>query len=171
MKDVWKRIHAWLVANVPEGYGHLRPGADAEAIRAAEKAMGLKLPADFKASYRIHDGQDIEPGLIGGEGWFLSPLQEVVKSWRHWSGATPKDGPRVPIAWIATGDYVFLNLDPGSEEPGSLMIQRRDHADPDPLAPSFRAWLEDFADRLEDGEFAYSEEDGEVMYADELDLD
>jgi hypothetical protein len=51
------------------------------------------------------------------------------------------------------------------------MIQRRDSADPDPLAPSFRTWLEDFADQLEDGEFAYSEEHGEVMYADELDLD
>jgi hypothetical protein len=51
------------------------------------------------------------------------------------------------------------------------MIQRRDRADPDPLAPSFRAWLEDFADQLEDGELAYSEEDGEVIYADELDLD
>src|SRR5262245_53007061 len=171
MKAVWKRIHTWLAANAPEGYGDLRPGASAEAIQAAEKAMGLKLPADVKASYRVHDGQKIEPGLIGGEGWLLSSLQEVVKSWRRWFQASPEYARRVPIAWIGTGDYVFLNLDPAAEGPGSLMIQRRDSADPDPLAPSFRAWLEDFADQLEDGELAYSEEHGEVMYADELGLD
>ena len=171
MKTVWKRIHAWLDANSPAGYGHLRPGAGADAIRVAEKAIGMKLPADIKASYRVHDGQDMEPGLIGGEGWMLSSLQEVVESWRRWFQANPKYAHRVPIAWIGTGDYVFLNLDPNAEESGSLMIQRQDCADPDSLAPSFRTWLEDFADQLEDGEFAYSEEDGEVMYADEIDLD
>jgi cell wall assembly regulator SMI1 len=171
MKAVWKRIHAWLDANAPAGYGHLRPGTSAEAIRAAEKSMGLKLPADVKASYRIHDGQGKEPGLIGGEGWLLASLREVVASWRRWFQSNPKTAQRVPIAWIGTGDYVFLNLDPDAEEPGSLMIQRRDSDDPDPLAPSFRAWLEDFADQLEDGEFAYSEKDGEVRYTDELDLD
>ena len=171
MKSVWKRIHAWLEENAPKGYGHLRPGADADALQAAEKAMGLKLPADVKASYRIHDGQKREPGLIGGEGWMLSSLHEIVKSWRRASRANPKAPYRVPIAWIGTGDYVFLNVDPDSEDPDCLLIQRADSADPDPLAPSFSDWLENFADELEDGVFAYSEDDGELMLADELDLD
>ncbi len=73
MKAVWKRIHAWLDANAPAGYGDLRPGASAAAIQAAEKALGLKLSADIKASYRVHDGQGNEPGLIGGEG--VSPVR------------------------------------------------------------------------------------------------
>lgn len=171
MKPIWKRIHTWLDANAPAGYGNLRPGASVKAIRAAEDAMGLKLPKDVKASYRIHDGQDDEPGLIGGEGWRLLSLQEMVEQWGRWSRSDPKDARFVPIAWIGTGDDVFLNLNPDSEEPGCLMIQRRDSVDPDPLVPSFRFWLADFADQLEDGEFAYSEEHGEVMYADELDLD
>ena len=46
MKAVWNRIHAWLDANVPKGYGRLRPGTTGEAIQAAKKAMGLKLPPD-----------------------------------------------------------------------------------------------------------------------------
>jgi hypothetical protein len=37
--------------------------------------------------------------------------------------------------------------------------------------PSFRAWLEDFADELKDGEFACSREHEEIMLADELALD
>jgi cell wall assembly regulator SMI1 len=171
MKAIWKRIHAWLDANAPAGYGNLRPGASADAIRVAENTMGLKLPRDVKASYCIHDGQDREPGLVGGEGWMLSSLQEVVKSWRRWFRANPEGAHRVPIAWIGTGDYVFVNLDPESEDPGCLMIQRADSADPDPLAPSFSEWLEDFADELEDGVFAYSEDDGELMLADEFGLD
>jgi cell wall assembly regulator SMI1 len=171
MKSVWKRIQSWLDANAPAGYGNLRPGASEKEIQAAEKAMRLKLPADFKASCRLHDGQKAEPGLIGGEGWSLLSLKEIVEKWGHWSRANPKNAHFVPIAWIGTGDYVFLNLDPDSGEPGCLMIQRRDSSHPDPLSPSFSSWLEDFAGELEDEVFAYSEDDGEIMLADELDLE
>lgn len=171
MKAIWKRIHTWLDKNAPAGYGNLRPGTTAKSIQAAEKAMQLKLPEDVKASYLIHDGQSMEPGLIGGEGWMLLSLEEIVKVWGRWSKANPRNAHFVPIAWIGTGDYVFLNLDPDSEEPGSLMIQRSDSAEPDPLMPSFSDWLEDFADELEDDVFAYSEDHGEVMLADEIDFD
>jgi cell wall assembly regulator SMI1 len=174
MKAIWDRIHTWLDANAPAGYGDLRPGASADEIRAAEEAMGLKLPDDVVASYRIHDGQDTQArygrGLVGGEGWRLLPLQEIVEQWGHWSRADPKDARSVPIADIGTGDYVFLDLDPDAEEPVHLMIQRRDTSDPDPFMPSFSFWLEDFVDELEGGEFAYSESHGAVMYADEIDL-
>jgi hypothetical protein len=171
MKAVWKRIHAWLDANTPKGYGNLRPGATGKAIREAEKAMNLKLPDDVKASYRIHDGQNKEPGLIGGKGWRLLSLKEIVETWGHWSRTNPEDAHYVPIAWGEMHDYVFLNLDPDAENPGCLMIQRRDSHDPDPFMPSFHFWLADFADQLEKREFAFSEDDGCVMYADELDLD
>src|SRR4051794_26118428 len=67
MKTIWNRIHVWLEANAPEGYGHLRPGASVKAIQTAEETMGLKLSDDIKVSYCVHDGQANEPGLIGGE--------------------------------------------------------------------------------------------------------
>src|SRR4051812_47853514 len=116
MKRVWDRIHAWLDANAPAGYGGLRPGASAEAIAAAEVAMGLTLPDDVKASYRIHDGQDGGPGLIGGEGWFLLPLEQIVRGWRNWSRDESNVARWVPLAWIGMGDYVFLNLEPDPED-------------------------------------------------------
>lgn len=171
MKAVWKRIHAWLDENAPAGYGHLRPGADAKAILAAEAAMGLKLPDDVKASYRTHDGQEKEPGLIGGEGWYLLSLKELVEQWQRGSESDPKDTRRVPVAWGRAGDCVFLNLGPDAGETARLMIRRRDRTEPDHLAPSFSAWLADFADQLARGEFAYSEEHGEVVYADDIDSD
>jgi hypothetical protein len=71
----------------------------------------------------------------------------------------------------AKPDYVFLDLRPDVKERGRVMVQRHDRNDPDSVAPSFRSWLEDFADRLDAGEFAYSERDGCIMYADEVDFD
>ena len=181
MKAIWDRIHAWLAANAPAGYGDLRPGASADEIRAAEEAMGLKLPDDVVASYRLHDGQDTRArygrGLVGGEGWRLLPLQEIVELWGHWSRADPEDARYVPIADIGTGDCVFLNLDPDfldldpdAEEPGYLVIHRRDSAEPYPFMPSFSDWLEELADELESGKFAYSARHGSVMHAGEIDL-
>ena len=166
---VWERLHTWLRANAPAGYGGLRAGADEVAVREAEEVMGLTLPDDVKASYRVHDGQGREPGLIGGEGWQSLPLRDVVKTWGRWSQADAGWAQRVPIAWNAMSDYVFLNLVSGSEGSGTLMVQRADSADPDRLALSFLAWLEDFADELEDGVFVYSEEHGQVMLADDVD--
>jgi hypothetical protein len=105
----------------------------------------------------------------------LLPIQRMVQLWGRWSQDDEKDACLVPLAWIGTGDYVFLNLDldfrnldPDAEEPFYLLIQRRDSTDPDPFVPSFSFWLEDFADELERDVFAYSEELGEVMYAGEI---
>ncbi|MFO0798056.1 MAG: SMI1/KNR4 family protein [Gemmataceae bacterium] len=172
MKAVWKRIHAWLDENAPAGYGHLRPGATTDAIQAAEQAMGLKLPAEVKASYRVHDGQSTEPGLIGGEGWCLLPIDDVGTWWRKWSERNQRFRACVPLAWGGTGDVIFIDLNPEAEAGGgSVIVQRSDTRAPDAVAPSFRLWLKDFADQLEDEEFAYSEADGCLMYADEIDLD
>jgi hypothetical protein len=51
------------------------------------------------------------------------------------------------------------------------MVQRGDSTDADPLAPSYSAWLVDYVDRLEAGEFAYCEDEGCIMHEDEIDLD
>jgi cell wall assembly regulator SMI1 len=168
MEEIWKRIHTWLDANAPKGYGQLRPAASAKSVSDAEEAMGQKLPADLKASYLVHDGQFDEPGLIGGEGWCLLSLQEMVEKWQAWSKS--QDRGRLPIAWGTMGDYIFLDLRDG-EQPDRVMVQRLDSDVPDPMAPSFRSWLEDFANKLDDDEFAYSESEGCVMYADEIDID
>jgi cell wall assembly regulator SMI1 len=165
MEEIWKRIHTWLDANAPKGYGQLRPGTSVESISAAEDAIGQELPADVKASYLIHDGQVDEPGLIGGEGWCLFALREIVDHWQRWS--TSQDRDRLPIAWNAMSDHILIDLGDGKHK-GRVMVQRRDSDEPNPVAPSFRSWLEDFANRLDDDEFAYSEAGGCVMYADEI---
>lgn len=171
MKAIWNRIHSWLDENAPVGYGHLRPGVGVDAIQAAEEAMGLELPLDVKASYRLHDGQSNEPGLIGGEGWCLMSLREMVAFWRKWCKHSLRYRRCVPVAWGGAGDYIFLDFGPDTDQPGRVIVQRSDTDGPDPVASSFRSWLEDFVNKLEDDEFTYSEVDGCLIYADEIDLD
>jgi len=93
MKDIWDRIHVWLAAKAPMVLASLDPPATDEQLRAAEAAMGVSLPDDVKACYRIHDGQRViatpvchdpdlrcAPGFLYGEKWMS--LDETVKRWR-----------------------------------------------------------------------------------------
>lgn len=98
-------------------------------------------------------------------------LREMVSGWRGWCKNDPRFRGRVPVAWGGAGDYVFHDLGPDADPKGAVVVLRGDSAGPDPVASSFRAWLEAFAADLEADAFAYSAADGCLMYADELDLD
>lgn len=56
MRETWDRLEAWLQTHTPWIYEELAPSATEAQLRAAEEAMGCTLPADFRDSYRIHDG-------------------------------------------------------------------------------------------------------------------
>src|SRR5262245_41841648 len=100
MKRTWDRIHAWLKANAPEVLANLRPGATAQQIRAAERAMGVTLPDDVKAAYRIHDGQEYGQDLLYGRRW--DPLAQVVANWRSLKGFVD-DGTFPPASEVPAG--------------------------------------------------------------------
>jgi cell wall assembly regulator SMI1 len=62
----WQRIDTWLLAFAPAYAAYLFPGVTAEALEEAEAKLGLTLPADFKASYRIHNGAQGSTSLLKG---------------------------------------------------------------------------------------------------------
>src|SRR5262249_20266200 len=82
MKDVWDRIHRWVRDTAPEVLESLRPGAAEGRIRAAEEAMGVTLPEEVKAAYRIHDGQagSTPPAFL--HGWEWMSLDGMLSMWR-----------------------------------------------------------------------------------------
>ena len=56
IEALWTRLEA-----VAQRHGktlRLRPGASEAAIAAAEVTMKLAIPADYRASLALHDGQD-----------------------------------------------------------------------------------------------------------------
>lgn len=58
LAETWARIERWFAENLPERALCLRPPATEAELADAEHALGRPLPADVRASYRVHDGQD-----------------------------------------------------------------------------------------------------------------
>lgn len=56
MNDLWARLEAYATSHAKRSLG-LRPGASEAAITAAERAMNVALPRDFRESLALHDGQ------------------------------------------------------------------------------------------------------------------
>ena len=78
LQATWKRIEAGLASHAPGVLSKLQPGASDEAIRQAEQALGMELPEEVRASYRIHNGSN-GAGLTD-DGRLLS-LEEIVAEW------------------------------------------------------------------------------------------
>jgi cell wall assembly regulator SMI1 len=57
MQEIWERIEKWLLANAPELYDELSPGASEEELQRAETILGVRLPDEVRESYGIHNGQ------------------------------------------------------------------------------------------------------------------
>lgn len=183
LEDTWCRIRGWLATNAPDVLTSLAPPATDDQFRAAEDAMGVKLPAEVRACYRIHDGQQpvptplpsnpalrCVPAFLDGEDWLS--LDRMVESWRMMkrlldAGSFPHSGlPRGPVRpdwwhphWLPltesqSGYMTCLDLAPASG--GRVgQVLRWCHDDPfrGVAAPSLGDWLAEFAEELEAGEY------------------
>ncbi len=172
--ESWRRIVTWYEGNTTPGTLVMPPGASEEMVLVGEAEMGLRLPEDLRAFYRLNDG-------LGGSfllhyGEFLS-LDRVVS---HYA-STPRPGdpgtevepfrlagPIRPTWWSLlrvqitdnSGDGVMVDLDP---LPGGTVGQviKFDHEDGPVrvLAPSFAAWPVRIAAALEAGKLSWQPED------------
>jgi cell wall assembly regulator SMI1 len=169
MKPLFDRLRVWLAQHAPAVLADLRPPATAKQIRAAEKAMGVILPDDVKAAYRIHDGQTRQDLF---DGWPWLPLEDVVHLWGMMKAGCAKDGPPaavpegaevrtdywhpawIPLAWGGRGDRLFLDLDPPpAGKVGQILLWWKDLDPPASVEmDSFADFLEALADDLESGE-------------------
>src|SRR5262245_7507744 len=85
----WDVIHDWLDRNDPEMRQYLNGPADPAAFAALEREAGVRLPDDFKASYRIHDGSanSRRPYRVCRviAGLPLLALKDVRREWKTWA--------------------------------------------------------------------------------------
>lgn len=167
--ELWDYIEAWCAKHKPGLSLQLRPGATEKQIVAAEKALGRKLPADFRASVKIHDGQ--EDGCT--VGWVpvalqLRSLASIVRCWTgdrvyYRESAEAFDAldktkcvrqchlhpAHLPFAALMHWDYGRLMFDftPGPKGTAGQVIARND-IDLVFMAPTFRDLLADIAGDL-----------------------
>ncbi|GLX42223.1 hypothetical protein Sros01_82950 [Streptomyces roseochromogenus] len=84
ISDAWARITAWLVAHAPASYEALRSGAGEGTIEALEVGLGVRVPAELRALWRLTAGDD---GVDGGGclpgNMALMPFEEVEVFYRQ----------------------------------------------------------------------------------------
>ncbi len=131
--DCWARIEAWLAGHNPALHRSLRPPAAGADLAALEAAVGAGLPADFRDSWRVHDGTgDVEgnlvpardaPGDVYGNatmpgGYYLMPCSEIASEWQSWkrladvgefAGRESRGGRGVQRAWWHPGWVPFAS--------------------------------------------------------------
>ncbi|HEY9761422.1 MAG TPA: SMI1/KNR4 family protein [Trichocoleus sp.] len=187
MQTIWARIDAWLMANAPGVLKTLQPGASDAQIEAFEKVLGVQLPEDVKASFRIHNGQsDHEYGLMDGRE--LLSLDRIQDEWLVWKDlldshmfedieGDPEPGIRsdwwnaawIPLTHDGGGNHDCLDLAPAQGGTvGQIISMWHDEAERERLAPSFRAWLTQLANGLESGQYIFSEEYGGIVNSEDI---
>ena len=116
VSDAWRLIHDWLDRHSPTLRRKLRAPATDKAIAQLEKTVGVSLPDDFKASYRIHDGTESWPGAI--IGCCAAELRSMTAS-RRWTKPTRSrssihapqpSGPRCAIRRSSTASSARIRV-------------------------------------------------------------
>jgi cell wall assembly regulator SMI1 len=187
MDEIWDRIETWLAKNAPAVLAGLNGPASEQELDATERALGVTLPEDVRASYRRHNGQAGAEDLFP-DGEFLS-LEGVRFQWGTWKELLDRgeffgidsnsDGREVrtdwwhpawvPFTYNGCGDHVCIDLAPGPEgEVGQIIEMWHDDGERPLEANSFREWLLDFAEALESDELGYSEEYGGIVWSQDV---
>lgn len=83
MDELWLVLEHWLGQNFPEVIADLNPGCSDEELNELERQLNCRLPEDFKALYRCHNGQRGQAtGIFCGLP-FLS-TDEIYEQWTAW---------------------------------------------------------------------------------------
>lgn len=83
MQELWNRLESWLGTNAPQVLKTLQSGATVAQIKQAEDFLSVDFPEDFKASYRIHNGQvNFKNRLLNGRE--LLSLEHIQDEWKVW---------------------------------------------------------------------------------------
>ena len=183
----WNRYVRWLEKNAPELMKSLQKGATDEQFETAEKALGISLPDDLKALYRVNNGQDSEGGYLF-DGYRLLSLEDMVDEWTVWKNlldsgefketkSEPDDGvssdwwhPKwIPITSMDSGDHHCLDLAPTQGgESGQIIEMWHDSPERPRVAASFAEWILKYAEGAESGDFVYSDEYGGMVNKDDV---
>jgi cell wall assembly regulator SMI1 len=192
MQEIWARIENWLRVNAPQVLEVLQPGASDVQIGELEAFLSVQLPDDVKSLYRICNGQSAyDYGLIDGRE--LLSLERIKDEWSVWKdlldsgtfrdddgqdrGSDPELGignvwwsvQWIPLTYDGSGNHDCLDLSPAEGgTDGQIITMWHDDAERKIVAPSFRAWLQQYADGLESGQLIFSEEYNGIVNANDI---
>lgn len=171
INGLWRRFENWLYEHTPVFCRWpLAPGASERDVRAFERMIGAKLPADVRQSYLRHNGSaGVRLLSVVGEGEWVT-LSEAARHWTFFQRIrpdleaagfleTPK-GPMkkvhispgwIPISDNSGGDHLCVDLDPAEGgKVGQLFSYWHEYGAWRLVAPSFTAFLDRLLEHLAD---------------------
>ena len=187
MQEIWTRFLKWLQVNAPHLIEYLNAGVSTNDLETLEKSIGKPLPIDFVEFYKIHDGQNREPGpecLIDAEE--LLSTENIVFHSEKWKslvadntfiyfGVPATSDPDIGVKddwwnpfWLpfthdGSGNHICIDLDPTSDgQYGQIIRMWHDTPWRELLAPSFKEFILNYLIGLENGKFVYSKDWGLV---------
>lgn len=173
LHDAWQRIEAWLSVNAPRVHKGLGEPASEQSIVAVERELGFALPAEYRASLQIHDGERKDVGAI--RGWRLNSLRDLIEEYRMMSQVLRSESfskyadernelglrpgywhPRwIPIASDRSANHYLMDLDPAPEGTlGQIFVFDHEQGPEQLEARSIGEWLLRYAEALEGGQVA-----------------
>jgi cell wall assembly regulator SMI1 len=185
VQDTWSRFEHWLRANWPKGLARLKSPATDDQVAALEAALGVRLPADYVASLKCHDGQVAGSQWLFPHGELLS-TSEVLGQWTVWrellddgefedGGSDPQAGIRgdwwnpqwIPFTHNGGGDHLCLDLDPAAGGcVGQVITMWHDMAEREREGDGFAPWFARYVDDVLAGKVVYSEKSGGMVAID-----
>jgi cell wall assembly regulator SMI1 len=177
----WVRIHKALSAGETDHLQSLEKPIQPEALAKLEATLGVALPAEFKESLSIHDGQKSGvqigafPGFYyddSGGSYYLMDCKAVARDWKSLRavkkagdfddlsaevdrGVAPSwwDESWIPFAANGGGDYFCIDLKPArGGAVGQIVSFESNAGRRRVMAKSFSVWLSRQADAFEAGE-------------------
>jgi cell wall assembly regulator SMI1/Lon protease-like protein len=187
IEATWKRIVDWLEKNAPRAASSLQRGASEAELREFEAAIGQRMPADWRALYRLANGQAYgEPRI-----WFgldFMNLESSLSEWRSWSaiiashdeedlrtefmGSYPNGAVRlthactgwIPLAADSSGNHFGVDLSPGDVgTSGQIINFGRDEDLKFVMAQSLGLFLQWMADEMEGGGVAVDDDGSPIL--------
>lgn len=195
MDQAWNKLIKCLdqiTDNFKEFNYDLHPGVTDKKISSLEETIKKKFPDDFKAFYKIHNGENNHgAGMMKGEE-FLS-MERILEEWYVWKElldnnsfyddedeafiSDPDTGIKpdwwnpawIPFTYDGNGNHICIDLDP-SEEGNYGQVIRIWHDEPvrELLADSFAEWINEYIEQLENEEFTFSEDYGILVHTSDL---
>lgn len=163
MKQNWKRLESWLLANEPEILADLNPPATTTEIHELERMLGYGLPLGYLECLKVHAGQQGKAKWLFDGNEFFS-IRNVMLSWTAWNdlaeggdldGLKAKPSEEIqPVWWSRSwipfasnggGDFLCLDMAPASSgRLGQVIKIFHDFPNRTLLAPDFDSWFTKF---------------------------
>lgn len=146
---IWNWIEAWLQIAAPESLAHLYEGATEQQLQEVETALGLPLPADFKASWSLHNGT---AAFFFG-GWGFLTLEEMTGAYRAERAFEDWPPTYIPFAADGAGGSLCVDMDASKGEQMGRIFFFDHELGEWVVASDFWSLMSGFVNDLEDGEY------------------